>query len=292
MADPDGQVISGFGDTERPFWVRSSAKPFQATVATELGADLPPEHLALACASHDGTSTHVAIVRAILADGGLSESDLACPPDRPLSTAADRSLASGGVLGSQRVFHTCSGKHAAFLRACAASGWPTTSYLDPSHPLQREVSDHLLEVGAVVDRTLGVDGCGAPVHVVTVARLTSAYARLADDRHRRVWDAMSRYPALVSGTGNVDEVVAVGLDAVAKRGAEGLLAIAVRGRGSMVVKCWDGAFRAVSAAASRALRDAGWIDDRSTVVPGLDQSVLGGGQRVGSVDTSFTLEPV
>ena len=33
----------------------------------------------------------------------------------------------------------CSGKHAAMLAACVARGWPLAGYLDPEHPLQREV---------------------------------------------------------------------------------------------------------------------------------------------------------
>ena len=33
----------------------------------------------------------------------------------------------------------CSGKHAAMLAAASPRGWPTGSYLDPDHPLQREI---------------------------------------------------------------------------------------------------------------------------------------------------------
>ena len=31
----------------------------------------------------------------------------------------------------------CCGKHAAMLATCVANGWPTATYLDPEHPLQR-----------------------------------------------------------------------------------------------------------------------------------------------------------
>lgn len=290
MVDPDGRLVARFGDVERRFLVRSSAKPFQAAVALEHGADLPPEHVALACASHDGTSTHIEIVRAMLSDGGLSESDLRCPPDRPLGSAADRSLAARGIVDPRRILHNCSGKHAAMLRACAASGWPLETYLEPGHPLQQAITAHLVEAGVCVDDAIGVDGCGAPVHPVTAESLAVGYSRLVEERYQRVWDGMSRYPALVSGTGNVDEVVAVGLDAVAKRGAEGLLAISVRGRGAMVVRTWDGSFRAVAPATVRSLLDAGWITDVDPIVASLERSVLGGGRPVGTVSAPFHLE--
>jgi L-asparaginase II len=288
--DPDGRTIGTFGDVDRPFYVRSSAKPFQATVSVELGAELPPEHLAVACASHDGTPVHVEIVRRILADGGLDETALGCPPDRPVSRNADRHWASRGSTDPARVFHNCSGKHAAMLRACVAQRWDIDSYLDPNHPLQRAQLDMMRDVGALVDESVGVDGCGAPVFRVTAHSLARAFIRMDTRRFERVRTAMHRYPALVSGDGNADAEIAVGLDAVAKRGAEGLLAVAVAGRGSLVVRCWDGSERAVAAAAGHALRRLGWIDDRMPLAGRLRRDVRGGGEVVGSVRPVFEFE--
>ena len=53
-----------------------------------LGLDLPPELLALACASHSGEPFHVDGVRRILAAAGLDESALQTPPDYPLDDDA------------------------------------------------------------------------------------------------------------------------------------------------------------------------------------------------------------
>jgi L-asparaginase II len=287
--DTSGQPIATFGDTDRPFYVRSSAKPFQAAVSVALGADLPPEHLAVACASHDGTPTHIAIVTRILADGGLSPSDLRCPPDRPLSAAANLLWASRGAVERRREFHNCSGKHAAMLRACVAQGWDTAGYLDPAHPLQRSQLDGMRAVGALVDDRTGTDGCGAPVYRVSARSLAGAFSKLDAEPFERVRTAMHRYPALVSGVGNVDTEIAVALDAVAKRGAEGLLAVVVAGRGALVVRCWDGANRAVAVAALSALEQLGWIDERNTLADRLSRPVRGGGTVVGSVRSVFQL---
>ncbi|MEX2424369.1 MAG: asparaginase [Acidimicrobiia bacterium] len=288
--DSDGRMMGRFGDIERPFYVRSSAKPFQATVAVELGADLPPEHLALACGSHDGMPVHVAIVRQILAEGGLDETALACPTDRPLSRSADRLWASRGSTKPDRIFHNCSGKHAAMLRACVAQGWDIDSYLDPDHPLQQAQLAMMRDVGALVDDTLGIDGCGAPVFRVTARSLARAFTRMDTRRFGRVRTAMHRYPALVSGVGNVDAEIAVELDAVAKRGAEGLLAVAVAGRGSLVVRCWDGSDRAVAVAAGHALRRLGWIGEDTPLANRLRREVRGGDEVVGSVRPVFEFE--
>jgi len=289
-SDTAGRLVARFGDIDRPFYARSSAKPFQAAVSVRLGADLEPEHLAVACASHDGTPVHVAIVRRILADGGLSQSDLACPPGRPISPTADRLWASRGATEPDRILHNCSGKHAAMLRACVAQGWDTAGYLDPDHPLQQRQLDGMRDVGALVDEVVGVDGCGAPVFRVSARSFASAFTHLFDPAFERVASAMHRFPALVSGVGNVDADIAVGLDAIAKRGAEGLLAVAVRGHGSLIVRCWDGSERAVAVAALAALDQLGWITERTPVRDRLGRQVRGGRKVVGSVRPVFQLE--
>jgi L-asparaginase II len=146
------------------------------------------------------------------------------------------------------------------------------------------------EVGALVDGPLGVDGCGAPVFQVSAHSLGRAFTRMDTRRFERVRTAMHRYPALVSGVGNVDAEIAVGLDAIAKRGAEGLLAIAVGGRGSLVVRCWDGSERAVAVAAGHALSRLGWINERSQLTGRLRREVRGGDEVVGTVRPVFEFE--
>jgi L-asparaginase II len=285
----DGRAFAAYGDVDRPFYVRSAAKPFQAAVSVGLGADLPPEHLAVACASHDGDPVHIAIVREILATGGLDEADLLCTPGRPLSRFADRLWAVRGSSERSRIFSDCSGKHAAMLRACIAQGWETSTYTDPAHPLQLAQLAGMAELGGLVDERTGVDGCGVPVFRVSARTLAVAYSKLLEPRFGRIWVAMHRFPALVSGVGNVDSEIAVALDAIAKRGAEGLLAIAVRGRGALVVRCWDGSERAVAVAALSALDQLGWITERTLLRDRLERPVRGGGRVVGSVRPVFEL---
>ncbi len=285
----DGREIASYGDVDRAFYMRSAAKPFQAAVSVGLGADLPPEHLAVACSSHDGDPVHVAIVQEILAQGGLDESALLCTPGRPLSRSADRLWAVRGSPKPSRILNNCSGKHAAMLRACLAQGWDTSTYNDQAHPLQQAQLAGMGELGVLVDDRTGVDGCGVPVFRVSTRTLAAAYTKLLEPRFARIWEAMHRFPALVSGVGNADSQIAVALDAVAKHGAEGLLGVAVRGRGSLVVRCWDGSERAVAVAALSALDQLGWITERTPLRDHLKRPVRGGGRVVGSVRPVFEL---
>src|SRR5205814_3610985 len=139
---------------------RSSAKPLQARVSIEAGWRPPDSHaVAIACASHNGEPEHVAAVRAILSQSGLDESALQCPADVPLYLPAVM-----GIRERAPVFHNCSGKHAAMLAACRASGWPLDTYRDADHPLQRAVTALVEEMVGEIGAML-TDGCGVPTFV-------------------------------------------------------------------------------------------------------------------------------
>lgn len=231
VVDTDGQTHGHWGDPDRPLYYRSAIKAFQATVSQEAGADLPPEHLALACASHSGAPAHVAIVRTMLEEAAIAEATLRCPPDFPLGQGARRRAIAAGE-DAKPVFHNCSGKHAAFLRAAAAQGLPLSTYLSPDHPLQRRVSDLLIDVTGVDGRPPGVDGCGAPTLRGSLRGLARAFACLSvAPRFEAVRTAMMRYPALTSGNERSDGRFAMWWDGPAKGGAQGLMAAGRHGIG-------------------------------------------------------------
>ena len=199
VLDAGGEVIEAIGAPAQPIFPRSSNKPLQAVGLRELGLSVPSTGLALAAASHSGEPRHVAVVQAMLTQGGFAEDDLECPPDWPLGELArDEWIASGG--GRTRVRMNCSGKHAAMMLTCQANGWPVDGYPAADHPLQR----HLAEaVGRLADEPVagvGVDGCGAPVFAITLLGLARAYVQLVAARHgpaADVADAMRAHPELV-----------------------------------------------------------------------------------------------
>ncbi|NIA26046.1 MAG: asparaginase [Gammaproteobacteria bacterium] len=283
---PEGTLVASSGDVDRIFFLRSAAKPFQATVSQELGADLVPEQMAVACASHRGHPVHVAIVKSMLAGVGLDESALQCPPSWPSSAEARDRVVAAGYQHPERVWHNCSGKHAAMLRACVAREWPVETYLDPEHPLQRRTFELMTEVVGHDPGPVGVDGCGAPVFRGSVGSLARAYAMLgSQDRFTYAWDAMHRYPALTYDQGLAPSLIATWLDAAAKVGAEGSLGVSIRGQMGLAVKSWDGSSRPTGPAMVALLDHLGFLGPDITralesvaAVP-----VLGEGRTVGSV---------
>jgi L-asparaginase II len=280
----DGSIVVSKGDVDRVFYLRSAAKPFQATVSQELGADLVPEEMAVACGSHRGHPVHVSLVESMLAGVGLDESSLRCPPSWPASRIARNRVVAAGYRAPRRIWHNCSGKHAAMLRACVAQGWPLDSYLDPEHPLQQAIFETVAAATGSDPGPVGVDGCGAPVFRGTVRTLARAFAVLGvDSRFSVAWTAMHRYPALTGDRGETPAQIATALDAVAKEGAEGSLGVSLHDGVGLAVKAWDGSSRPLGPAAVALLRRIGRLQF-AVQLEGIDRPpVLGGEVQVGEV---------
>jgi L-asparaginase II len=288
---PDGRAVLRAGETAAEAFPRSANKPMQAAGMLRAGLDLEGKLLALAAASHSGEAFHVAGVREILAGAGLHEGALRCPPALPLDERALRQvLREGG--DADRVHMNCSGKHAAMLAACAAGRWPTESYLDPDHPLQREIRRTVEDLSEEPVAAVGVDGCGAPLFGLSLTGLARAFRTMAraepGSAHRRVADAMRAYPDWTSGTSRTESALMEAVPGLLlKSGAEGVMAFALPDGHAAAVKIEDGAARALPAITVALLRSpgvgaAGGADgaalDRIASVP-----VLGGGHAVGHI---------
>jgi L-asparaginase II len=288
----DGTLVASSGDIDRPFYLRSAAKPFQAMVSQESGAALTSLEMSVACASHRGFPAHTALVSSMLGQAGLDESSLRCPHDWPLAPDAQRIVVRAGAVEPQRIWHNCSGKHAGFLRACVAQGWPVETYLSPDHPLQRRIVAFVGEVGGYDVEPVGVDGCGAPVLRTTARAMALMYARLgAESRLARAFETMHRYPSLVAVNGAGDAEIAVAVNAAAKGGAAGCVGVAVSGRFGVAVKSWDGLGTVANIGAVSALDQLGVLtpNARSALEPVLRPVVTGGDRPVGHYEPRLRL---
>jgi L-asparaginase II len=300
VCDADGRVVAFAGDPHRALYSRSCMKPIQAAVSlAAMGAgagDLSDRQVAVMCASHNGEPIHVATALSLLELGGLGADDLRCPPDFPLDQ--ESAVAAGE---RRRITHNCSGKHSGKLLACARAGWDTPTYLDPEHPLQQRVLAGVRVGTGIDDPPIGVDGCGAPVHFVTLAAMATLYARLA--RPERLGDlglpagravaAMLSEPYLVAGRNRLGTALmeATG-DTIEKGGAEGLSCAASLPAGlGVAIKAADGFHRALPPAMLAVLRQLDLVGD--SAMESLQRfarpPVLGGGNPVGEVESVVEL---
>jgi L-asparaginase II len=289
VVDRNGSVIESGGDIDATIFPRSTLKPFQAIAALRAGADLDGAELVLATASHCGSHRHTDAVEAMLAHDGLSVDSLGCPPAWPLgyNDKADR-IAKGE--GTQRVTMNCSGKHAAFLRACVVNGWETATYLEPHHPLQSLIRDVVEEFTGATEVWPAVDGCGAPLYGMSLRALGTGIARVTDGHDadaEKLLAAVRANAWALDGPGRDNTRVIEATDAIAKIGAEGVLIIARDGI-AVAIKCLDGSQRANTAVAVTLLSRHGVID-RSVaelLIEELVEPITGGDTIVGRLSVS------
>jgi len=246
---PDGTFAFTAGSANTPISPRSSNKPLQATAMLTAGLPLDGELLALAAASHSGEDFHVQGVHDILDFAGLTDRDLQCPTSLPLDEPTARRLIRESDTPESRVRMNCSGKHAAMLVTCIANDWPTETYRDPGHPLQRHIRKTIEELAREPVAAVGVDGCGAPLFALTLGGLARAYRALVlaepGTAGRKVADAMRKFPEWTSGTTRDENRLMASIPGLLlKGGAEGVDAFALPDGSAAAVKIEDGNARA------------------------------------------------
>ncbi len=282
MVGSGGEDVASAGDGHRGVFVRSTAKPFQATACLEVlgeaAGELSSEEVAVSWASHRAEDRHLDAVGRLLARADLDPDKLTCPP-------APREAVPGSA---ERVLHhNCSGKHALFALAGRTMGIEGPALLERDGPLQRYVLGVVAEALGPPS-AVAIDGCGAPAVAVPLRALADGYRQvLAGGRWERVRDAAFAHPGLLGGQGRL-ETTLLGHGIISKLGAEGVYAAAwagPRGAWGAAVKCEDGSLRGAAAvlhgllAAVGAIDEDDWASDRPS----------GGGEPVGEVRATAAL---
>lgn len=284
--DPGGAVVASVGDPDLVVYPRSALKPLQAHAMVGLGLELPDDLLALVCASHSGEPAHLDGVRRILAMHGLAESDLRNTPARPYGVQARAAARVAGVEPSP-LQQNCSGKHAGMLVTCRVNGWSLEDYLDVDHPLQRAITGAIVEL---IDTTstapmhIGVDGCGAPTHTLSLRELAVAFAAVARTESV-VPAAMGAHPTMLAGTDrDVTAWTAAIPGLMVKEGAAGVMAVAMADGRAAAFKIADGSDAARRAVTIEMMRRLD-VDERviAAVAPAVAVPVLGHGVSVGEL---------
>jgi L-asparaginase II len=296
--DGEGATTHEAGNAELVIFPRSALKPLQATLCLELldraGVQLSSAETAIGWASHRAEPAQLTAVRDLLARGAIAEATLSCPrasvPDEPSATRS-------------RIAHNCSGKHALFAVTAHALGLPgdPASLLAHDGPLQTLLLAGLEELLGPA-RAVGVDGCGAPALAVPLVAVARAFARLAaEDRFARVRNAGLAHPGLIGGYERgpggtlrplVDSAL-LGAGVVAKRGAEGVIAVgwctADGTAGGITAKASDGSLRGVATAVVAHLEATGVVPQGTWREPapqggGLDAGLVRAAHRDRSGD--------
>lgn len=211
------------------------------------GLTVSDDELAIICASHSGSATHIELVSNMLAKRNISLDLLQNAPDKPLGEK--EKIAWGDKNGSQ-LAQNCSGKHAGMLITCKQNNWDLKSYLELDHPLQIAIRAEIELLSGEKMAKATLDGCGAPLFAFSLLGLAKAISKLVtstEKEHQQVVKACTTYPELVAGEGRLTTRMMRAIPGLfMKEGAEGIEVCALADGRVIAIKIIDGSWRPVA----------------------------------------------
>lgn len=241
------------------YYLRSCAKPLQASLLIDNNAGLEEDELALICGSHAGEDCHIEIARRILKRFDIAENLLKCGIHAPLSrTMQNKMLINGEKPGA--IHNNCSGKHIGFLVLCKLNGWDMETYYKPEHPLQKAVKDkinELCEINNIYPET--TDGCGVPILSMPLYNMLKGYENLISN-YPDIIRAIKHNPYIYGGEGRIEtEITGSCENLIAKAGAGGLcIVMNIKDKDGFVVKINDCSMEARRFTVLETINRLGW----------------------------------
>ena len=254
IVDEKSRVIYSTGDHETIVFYRSASKPIQALPAMRHGLNreygLTDEETVIFAGSHAGEPFHIAALESIFSKSGLSEDMLVMKPTGPLNVKANEERIAKGI-PKRKLYHNCSGKHAALMLLQRKLGGKTEDYWKPDSPAQDEVAQTVKTLGETDNVKTGVDGCGVPVFAIGLKNIAVSFKNLVrpnairDESLARVVESyiplIHKYPFMMAGTGRICTLLNQDPNIVAKGGANGVYGFALKKEGvGIAFKILDG----------------------------------------------------
>ena len=247
VLNADGSTYLSKGSPELPIYPRSAIKSLQAAALLKAGLKVEENELAIICASHSGSQSHIDLVTKMLTSRGLSTSQLKNAVDKPLG---EKEKITWGEKPPSQLAQNCSGKHAGMLISCQQNGWDMNTYLDLDHPLQVAIKNEIEGLSGEKVSATSVDGCGAPLFAISLIGLAKAVSNLVkskEEPYQQIVSACTKYPELVAGDGRLTTRMMKAVPGLfMKEGAEGVQVCALRDGRAIAIKIIDGSWRPVA----------------------------------------------
>ncbi len=218
-------------DKNEPFYLRSCAKPLQATLLIDYGLDekynMSEEEIAICCASHAGEKVHTDLIKGLLEKFDIPQEKLKCGIHPPISVTAQRELIQNNESATS-LHNNCSGKHVMMLAICKENGWDMDRYNDENHPLQVAIKQKIYELCDVkTEYPVTTDGCGVPIFSMPLTNIVKGYLNVfCNPRYEKIKNAFLNHPYIIGGENRTDtKIITQGQGLVAKVGAGGLCVV-------------------------------------------------------------------
>ena len=269
-----------------PFYLRSCAKPLQASLLIDYGMDkfydMTEAEIAICCASHAGEEIHVKTAKALLDKIGLDESYLKCGLHKPLSkTEQAKMLLSGAPVHALQ--NNCSGKHVMMLGLCKMKGWNLETYDKSEHPLQQAIKEQIYKLCQVKkEYPVTTDGCGVPIMSMPLTNMLHGYLNLfCNPKYEKIKNAFLNNPYIIGGEDRSDtKIIENSKNIVAKVGAGGLCVVVnVVTEEAFIVKICDCNMQARELVVAKVLENLHWAS-----IPEDKEIKTLHGQKVGEIE--------
>lgn len=274
------------GDAKNyPFYLRSCAKPLQASLLIDYEMDkfydMTEEEIAICCASHAGEEIHVQTAFNLLNKIGLDESYLKCGLHKPLSKTEQTKMVLSGA-SEHPLQNNCSGKHVMMLGLCKMKGWDLATYDSPDHPLQVAIKKKIYELCKVAkEYPVTTDGCGVPIVSMPLTNMLHGYLNLfCNPKYEKIKNAFLNHPYIIGGEDRTDtKIIEYSENIVAKVGAGGLCVVVnTKTEEAFVVKIADCDMKARELVVCQILKNLHWAE----IPMDVDIKTLHG-QKVGEI---------
>ena len=256
------------GDAKNyPFYLRSCAKPLQASLIIDYGMDkfyhMTEDEIALCCASHAGEEIHVNTAIRLLKKIDLDESYLKCGLHKPLSkTEQAKMLQSGASVNILQ--NNCSGKHIMMLGLCKMKNWDLKTYDSPDHPLQKAIKEKITKLCHLTkEYPITTDGCGVPILSMPLTNMLHGYLNVfCNPEYEKIKNAFLNHPYIIGGEDRTDtKIIENSKGIIAKVGAGGLcIVVNTESEEAFVVKIADCDMKAREMVVLQILKNLHWAD--------------------------------
>ncbi len=272
------------GDAKnQPFYLRSCAKPLQASLIIDFGMDkfyeMTEEEIALCCASHAGEEIHVNIAKNLLNKFELAENNLKCGLHKPISKTEQQKLIKGEKTETI-LQNNCSGKHLMMLGLCKMKGWSLEDYDSPEHPLQIAIKEKIYELCNVTkEYPVTKDGCGVPIMSMPLENMLHGYLNLfCNHKYGKIKNAFLNNPYIIGGEDRTDtKIIENSQGLIAKVGAGGLcIVVNTNTEEAFVVKISDADMKARELVVLKTLKNLHWAEIKAdTAIKTLHGETIG-----------------
>jgi len=221
------KILSTIGNSNsEPFYLRSCAKPLQASVIVDYELNFTDKEIALACGSNAGEKIHENLARNLADKIGVKESDLKCGIHKPLSPTRQEEM----LLNAEKpnpFQNNCIGKHLTMLALCKKLGFDTKNYDNIEHPVQQIIKDKVNNLCRIkTEYPLTKDGCGVPILSMPLENIVWGFLNMfCDEKYSKIKQVILENPYIYGGETRTDTKIIQETGLISKVGAGGLCVV-------------------------------------------------------------------